>query len=200
MLTAQSSQDKNNPDSDPITTTPSILFLADPNASTFLLADTVQTILIKYSIQRAYIDLTTLAGLTAAAELQKSGIAYESLNFGQNFPEISSMVKSENSANQPYPDFTAYPYLLQMSARARALYLDDLVDIDANMVLVPTITAEGLIDFSTDTLVGKMLSKAENAGDDVLVIVPPERGVYARKPERYERITVLVHSESKQVS
>ncbi|PDQ35519.1 MAG: hypothetical protein B5766_05490 [Candidatus Lumbricidophila eiseniae] len=196
-----------------------VLFLADPRASVFLLKDTVSTLLMTYRVQHAYVDLTTLVGLTAASELLQAGIAYEHLDFGQQIPEMVQKTTTAKSTGSGAADrdqrshcfkpsrprtLQDFAYLEHMSADTHSVEIDKLAEIDANLVLIPTMTAEGVIDFSADTMLGRTLDHIERLGRDALIVMPPERGLRpvltgqqaTSADERYERITVLVRQEA----
>ncbi|HEU5223136.1 MAG TPA: hypothetical protein VFU07_05570 [Candidatus Lumbricidophila sp.] len=193
---------------------PTAAFFADPRASTFLLKDTVRSLLATYKIQHAYVDLTTLPGMTVATVLLESGIAYEAVNFGQQRPEALPLSPTNTDKRfKPSKPRTMQdlPYLEHMSAGEHVIDIAKLADINANLVLIPGQLGapQHLIDFSQNTLVGAVLTQAEALKRDVLVVVPPERGLRAIvpsimteqhndvtvvSPEQYERQVVLVRA------
>lgn len=188
---------------------PTVAILADPRASVFLLKDTFRTLFATYGIRRAYVDLTTLTGLTAAGELIQAGIAYEHLDFGQPMPEAPTLadpVAKASRAFRPNRPRTPedLPYLQRMSAGTHSIDLDGIHEIDANIVLVPTMTADGVIDFSADTVLGRALDRIEGSERDYLVVMPPERGLrpvrYEDDPntpvDAFERVIVLVRPDA----
>jgi hypothetical protein len=193
---------------------PSVAILADPRASVFLLKETIATLLSTYGIRRAYVDLTTLPGLTAAGELVQAGIAYEHLDFGQPLPDPKVIAGTRNTNDpsgkqdmrfKPSRPRTMldYPYLKLMSAGTHQIDLDALDKVNANIALIPTMTADAVIDFSADSVLGRALEVLERAGRDALLVMPPERGLRPIAPadpegsvEEYERITVLIRGEA----
>lgn len=181
---------------------PTAVFFADPRASSFLLSDTISSMLGSYNIQRAYIDVSNQAGLVIAGELLRAGIAYELLDFGQEIQEVAPrafVLDQERTAAD-------VPYLRTMSAGTHAVAVEDLASIDANVVLIPAMADERLINFSTTSVVGTVLTQAEESGRELLVITPPERGLRPVVPtvdpdaepattKRYELQTILVRPE-----
>lgn len=185
---------------------PTAAFFADPNAAVFLLRETVSTMLATYAIKHAYVDISTLGGLTIAAELLQAGIAYEILDFGQEPPQPLPEAPGSDHRFKPNRPRTMhdYSYLAHMSAGVHRIDVGELASIDANLILIPSIAGahggEQLIDFTPSTVVGAVFSEAEELGRDILVIAPPERGLRAAGGtgnERYERQVVLVRTESR---
>lgn len=51
---------------------PTAAFYADPRADHLFLAETVSSLIARRSISRAFVDMTTTAGLVVAAELMQA--------------------------------------------------------------------------------------------------------------------------------
>jgi hypothetical protein len=192
------------PDHDTTNTVPTAVFFADPRATTFLLADTIGSLLAAYSIQHAYVDLTTLGGVTVAGELLRAGVAYTLLDFGQQVPTAPADHTAQFDLEQPR-SLADIPYLSAMSADTLTVKVEELAAMNANLVLIPAMADERLIDFSPNSLVGAVLVQAEEIQRDVLVLSPPQRGLRCVPtpdsdvaPERYELQTLLIRVDDTQ--
>jgi len=159
---------------------PSLAVFSDPRASTLLLGDTIQTIITRYRVERAGIDLSTVAGLTVATEFLKAGIAYEVLTFTSASSEVArpqtSRIPQSFQMDQPRTLDDA-AYLFSMSAGTCVVDMNNLGEVDANIVMIPAMADERLIDFSANTVMGQLLVGVEAARREALIIVPPERGL-----------------------
>ncbi|MDP9903131.1 hypothetical protein [Arthrobacter bambusae] len=191
---------------------PTIAVFSDPRASTLFLQETAQSLVTQYKIERAYVDLSTLAGLTVATAFLEAGIPYESLEFGKAQPAPETDPQKAFLPFEPKQarSLSDAPHLRQMSAGTVTLDVEELTLISANLVVIPAMADETLMDFSQGTVVGQVLNHVEKSGGDLLLIAPPERGLrpiysatadagstefIAVMPERYERQTVLVRKE-----
>ena len=194
---------------------PTIAVFTDPRSSTLFLQETAQSLITQYKIERAFVDLSTLAGLAFANALLDAGIAYESLEFGKAESERDAGQVALTGAGSLTPPLREASHLRQMSAGTLAVDIEELALIPANLVVIPAMADETLMDFSQGTVVGQVLNQIEKSNGELLLIAPPERGlrpVYgvttdgadpdttAVMPERYERQTVLVRKESASAS
>jgi hypothetical protein len=157
---------------------PTAVFYADPRATTFLLRETISSLLASYGIQRALVRLSSPADLVIAQTLVDAGIAYEELEFlGDENASLAGSAE-ERDFDLGFDERPGRDEPLRAQAAGRfEMSLEHLADVNANVVLVPAKLDSRLIDFSPNTVVGRALAQAEQLDREVLVIVPPERGI-----------------------
>lgn len=194
------------------TTVPTAAFFVDPRATDFLLKETVLSLIAEYSLAHAYVDVSSPAGLAIAEALVTAGVPFQKLEYGDEgqtinaVPEVDPVEQLVGSASQR--DFEeGFDYksdtVQTLHAQAMGVHrvaLDKLADIDANLVLVPTVLAGGFADFSPTTVLGTAFAQINQRKRDMLVIGPPEHGlrrahVSGDGAVRYER-HIIMSSES----
>lgn len=155
-----------------------VAFVADPRATTFLLRDTVTKLVGSLGIQRGLVDLTTLPGVAIALALERAGVPYRLLDFGQSTPG-----EDANTAPVAVPGEEVtmgdVPRLREAAAGTVRVEPDRIGALDANLMLIPTVREGGAAqaEFGIGTLPGLVLDQAEQLGLRILVTCPPEQGI-----------------------
>lgn len=125
---------------------PSAAFYADPRADHLFLAETVSSLIARHAISRAFVDMSSTAGLVVAAELMQAGVAYEEIRAAEastaetSTPAETSTVPSDYRFKPGAPRTMAdLPYLRRMSAGHRLLPLtgpQGLAELETTVVLI----------------------------------------------------------------
>jgi len=161
------------------TTRRTVAFLADGNTSGFLLGPTIEALLTKQDIQSVIIDLSTSIGISIA-------------NMVVSKPEIEYRIFDTTPLESTHEHKFDLGPVLTHSAGTVPFNAEDVMSIDANLVLVPAaaIDAGPGIDVSEGTLAGAVLTQLQEAKQDCLVILPPESGLRRQEDGSYVRITL----------
>jgi hypothetical protein len=155
-------------------------FLADRDTSTFLLADTVQSLIAAQQVQSAVVDLSTEAGASIARLVAATpGIEY------RIFDTVPLDGDGIPSGLAP---------LLEGSAGTVPFDAEDICAIDANIVLIPAaaIDAGPGVDVSDGTVAGAVLAQLQPAGLPCLLVLPPESGLRRQEDGSYVRLTLKI--------
>lgn len=153
-------------------------FLADKNTSTFLIPETVASLVSRQQIQSGIVDLSTEAGIAIARHLVYSGIAYsvfESVGV-EDLPKCLSEMSQLLKLSQGYLPFNP----------------EDITSIDANIVLIPAAADDAGpgIDVSEGTITGTVIEQMQSAKLDCLLVLPPESGLRRQEDGSYVRLTL----------
>ncbi|MEO3931361.1 hypothetical protein WMO79_00915 [Micrococcaceae bacterium Sec7.4] len=156
-----------------------VAFLADEHTSGFLLAPTIQSLIISQKIQSVIVDLSTETGVSIAHQLvSKPEIEY------RIFDTVPLKSTHENK-------FDLGPVLAH-SAGTAPFNPEDLTGIDANIVLIPAaaIDAGPGVDVSDGTIAGAVINQLQQAKRDCLLVLPPESGLRRQEDGSYVRLTL----------
>ena len=173
----------------PTNTERTVAFYTDPRAATLLLKETIAALITSTDIQRGLVDLSTVSGLAIAEAFHEAGVPFDSLEFGQE----------DRLAEGPPTDEDA-DEVRQAADGIKELEIEDLGTIDANIVVVPYVTANGVtMDFTKTTVLGTVISQIEQAERQLLLVLPPERGLRPIADGMYQRAIVHVEPTSDDV-
>lgn len=178
-----------------------VAFFADSRASEIALAQTVKALIEANDIQLGLVELSSLVGVTVAAEFLRAGVPYQVLSFGPDTPELSS--KSDYDPQTP-ASFDDAGHLFAHSSGIQPVEADQLHLLDANFVLIPAISGAGTkridlaleqdpVDVGDTTLPGHMLRQFETLPAEtrralqVLYVDVPERGLVQELDGSYQR-------------
>lgn len=193
-------------------------FFVDARASNIALEATVENMIDADRIDFGLVDLNTIAGVTIAATLLKHEIPYNVLSFGAT--ALNEVTKSaEHAATYNFDHdkprtLDDAGYLMAHSQVVVHVSPERPWDIDASLVIVPSITNAGVhhIDLSTnehgdsldlreDTIPGYLMHSAQKAITEqpdqlkdsaVLVIDTPESGLVQLINGKHTRRIILV--------
>lgn len=180
-------------DSDSSSNSPAVertaVFLADPEAASLLLVDTVRRLIDNHRIQKGIVDLSTVPGLAVAGAFHDAGVPYLSLEYGQ---ERHHDTHSEDRDLTAISSVTASrlprgPEAYYALAEGRhEMSIGDIGGIDAEIVLVPKARGD-FIDLSPETITGAVYTQCQELARDLLLVIPPERGVVSTPDGNYVR-------------
>ncbi|WP_226773275.1 hypothetical protein [Arthrobacter sp. ES1] len=154
-------------------------FLAEAHTSTFLLGQTVQSLIASQKIQSAIVDLSTETGISIANLLVSN-------------PEIEYRIFD----TVPLESTDALKFdlgpVLAHSAGTVPFNAEDLSSIDANIVLMPAaaIDAGPGVDVSDGTIAGAVISQLQQTNTNCLLVLPPESGLRRQEDGSYVRLTL----------
>lgn len=162
-----------------------VAFYTDPRAATLLLKETVAALIDSMQIKRGIVDLSTVSGIAIAAAFAEADLPFDSLEFGQD-DRLEEGPPTEHDIDE-----------LRESAEGIAdVEIDGLGTIDANVVVVPTVGSDGVsIDFGTTTVLGTVYGQIVEAERELLVVLPPERGLRPVADGLYQR--AIIHVDPK---
>lgn len=159
-----------------------VAFYTDPRAATLLLKETIAALISSMGIQRGVVDLSTVSGLAIATAFHEAGVPFDSMEFGQ-----------EDRLEEGPPTEDDPVQLRQAADGIIELEIEGLGTIDANVVVVPSVSSDGVtIDFSKTTVLGTVISQLEQAEREVLLVLPPERGLRSVVDGMYQRAVMHV--------
>lgn len=160
-----------------------IAIYSAPNSPALLLEETITALIASSDVQRGVIDLSTVAGLTAASAFRSAGVPYDALEFGQ-----------EDHLSDGHPTELDAAALRADAAGVQAIEASELAAIDANLVVIPAIaeTDGVVVDFSAGTVPGAVVSQAEDGAVPILLVLPPERGLRPVGEGTYQRAVLHI--------
>lgn len=174
-------------------------FIVDSRTSTIALSETISRLLAEQHIQRGIVDVASEAGLVIAGEFQKAGIPYDVINYGQDMPESGPGPHSRPEAGQAVTTEHA-PWLLEQAAGVVTSDPPNLVELDANLFVIPAMDGAGQIridtifdgkthsrDLSMTTLPGLVVEAAHQRGEAVTIIDTVEYGLIQEADGSYHR-------------
>ncbi|GAB5079733.1 hypothetical protein [Arthrobacter sp. AD-310] len=155
-----------------------VAFLADGRTSSFLLRETVASLVARQKIESAIVDISTEAGIVTAHQLLESGIDYTI------FDTVPPKVDEENR-----------PLVEVIRSRSQGTTSFDpgnIAAIDANVVLMPAPAEDSGpgIDVSDGTITAVVLEQLQAAGLSCLMLLPPEAGLRRQDDGSYVRLTL----------
>lgn len=163
-----------------------VAIFSAPNSAALLLEETIAALIASSDVERGVIDLSTVAGLTAASAFRSAGVRYDSLDFGQ-----------EDHLQAGHPTTLDAEAIRAGAASVHTVDVSRLAGMDANLVLIPAIadTDGVVIDFSSGSVPGAVVSQAEDIGEAILLVLPPERGLRPIGDGAYQR--AIMHIDPK---
>lgn len=154
-------------------------FLADERTSTFLLPETVASLVSRQKIQSAIVDLSTEAGVAIARQLAESGVAYS----------VFDTVALKDVPGSPRDTVWL---LLARSQGTVPFNPEDIAGIDANIVLMPASPDDTgpYVDVSHGTIANTVIEQLQQAKLNCLMVLPPESGLRRQEDGSYVRLTL----------
>lgn len=162
----------------------SVAFLADAHSSTFLLPETIATLVERKNITQGIVDLSTRAGVCIAMYLSEVGVRFSIF---------------DTDPLEPSQSFKYDPVMLHAKAESiQPLLLDQVATMnqDISLIIIPG-SVDGnshQIDASPETISGEAIDHMHQADRPCLVVLPPEAGLRCIAEERYVRLTVALAS------
>ncbi|KIA72674.1 hypothetical protein ANMWB30_24420 [Arthrobacter sp. MWB30] len=154
-------------------------FIVDGRATSFLLAETVISLINLQHIQHALVDLSTAPGVAIARSLADASIDFSILDHlhRPDEPDNDETVELRNRAQGTVP-----------------FDLGNIGSLNANYVLVPAGAANNGqgIDATPGTIIGLALAQFQQEQQRCLLLLPPEEGLVRLPDNTYVRRTLVL--------
>ena len=150
-----------------------IAVIADPEASSLFLGETIVSLCEGAEVEVVVVDLHGAPGVAVAQVLAERGVPFESLVIGQE-DRVPEAMRPERDR------------LAGVARGEKVQDMEELALIDANLVLVADSVSEqgvDLMSFGLDALPGIVLRQAETVSIPAMVVVPPEMGLARSRNE-----------------
>lgn len=163
-------------------------FFIDSRASTIALAETIESMITAYGIQRAVVDLLTPMGVVVAKAFRQAGLPYDVF-----------APRSSDAEDMGSPEHREAAEAIRLDAESSLeLSPESIAELNANFVVIPAMlhsdkktidihTRTEALDLTPGTVSGLIVKWAKDNDLDVLAIDTPENGLIRREQGRYER-------------